>query len=195
MKNLYYTFFILGLLVSCSNNNTKFPAGERKESSIKEYSYSKTRIFQSDSSSAIPNSIVKILNDSLSDLIIPKIGAFIKEWKDYTKNKFPFLCEIDFNGDRITDYSLILKNTKTDQIFVYAFISDYKKYKTYKVDVFESKAKKIGIILTLEKRGEWESVTEKKIIKNDGLTINLANESLTFSYYWEKGKIIKFKYD
>lgn len=195
MKSVYILFLGICLLVNCTNNKSKSSLKEGVQSArIADLNIEKNKLHR-DSSNVIPNAIKCLIKDSLTDLEIPNIGMFIKEWKDYSQSDFPYLCRSDFNGDGIIDYSLILKNKKFNQVSIYVFVSNKKKYTTFEIDKLDCFENKIGIVLLVERKGEWESITEKKVIKNDGITVELINDGLTFSYYWEKGKFEKFMYD
>ncbi len=130
--------------------------------------------------------------DSLSKYNLPENNFFDESWKDYSESQYPYFCETDFNGDKISDYAIILVSKNKKELFVCVILSIKKSYKFLLLKKFKMNDNYIPIVLDIEKKGIWESANDKKTIKNDGLIIYWLPESKSFMYYCYQNNFIRF---
>ena len=139
--------------------------------------------------------ITSILNeccDSLLKYELPGNNSFDESWKDYTSSKYPFFCESDFNGDKISDFALILVSKNRKELFVCVLLSTNKSYKILWLQKFDMNDSHIPVVLDIEKKGIWESANGGKSVKNDGFIVNWLPESKSYIYYWSQNKFKRF---
>jgi len=130
--------------------------------------------------------------DSLSKYYLPENNSLNESWKDYNASKYLYYCETDFNGDKISDFALILVSKNKKELFVCVLLSMNKSYKMLCLQKFEMNDNQIPIVLGIEKKGIWESANEKKIVRNDGLIIYWLPESKSYMYYWSQNRFNRF---
>lgn len=144
----------------------------------------------------IPDSILKIIADSLPNYYIPNDNQFLVEWKEYDNLKRPMYAVSDFNGDSIIDYAFVLSSKCKNSVSIFVFVSKSRnRYRIINLREFNTTPKLIDIFINVEKRGWWESTSEKKHIKHDGLNVIWASASVSYSYYWKGNSFQKFFYD
>jgi hypothetical protein len=144
---------------------------------------------------SLPCNIKKILQDSISGYYIPNKNQYIEEWKEYEQITEPMFAFSDFNGDSKQDYGIVLISKENNKVIFVVIVSFNDSYKIYKIKTFEISEKLIDIFISVEKKGYWESASEKKQIKYDGINVVWASASLSFSYYWYNNGFKRFLYD
>lgn len=122
------------------------------------------------------------------------IKKYDLRWKEFSNSTSPFIIEGNFNGDSLIDYSILIENKVITKIELICFINTKGSFNMYSLDTFDYKSI-IDIVLNIESRGLWESIDEKINTRFDGITVELFNESLSFSYYWDENKFKKFYWD
>jgi len=144
----------------------------------------------------LPNSIKNLIKDSLSEYSVPNENQFIDEWKSYDHISTPRFAFSDFNGDAKKDYAIILLSKNYKKILLAVFLSDnMHSFSIYKVKIFNSSSDLIDVFISVEKKGYWQTSKGKINIKYDGISVDWASESLSFSYYWKNNNFQKFLYD
>jgi len=64
-----------------------------------------------------------------------------------------------------------------------------------KVKTFDLSSNLIDVFISVEKKGYWQTSKGKINIKYDGISVDWASESLSFSYYWKNNNFQKILYD
>nr|WP_319401738.1 hypothetical protein [uncultured Carboxylicivirga sp.] len=145
----------------------------------------------------IPDSLVNYINKELPQLLIPSCQDYVTDWESFQddNSQLPYFCTSDYNGDNLLDFAVLLKDSK-GELFLYAFIRQDNEFNVVLIDKFTNEDnKKIQILIGTELKGEWESITEKITVLNDGISLALIEESLSWSYYYHEGKFKQFTYD
>jgi len=144
----------------------------------------------------LPDFIKIILKDSLNEYIIPDEKMFDSEWKSYEHITTPMFAFSDFNGDKEKDYAIILLSKKNHRkILLCTFLSNEKSYFICRIRTFDLNNDLIDVFISTQKKGYWQTANGGKLIKTDGITVDWASESLSFSYYWTNNQFVKFLYD
>ncbi|WP_282035481.1 hypothetical protein [Saccharicrinis aurantiacus] len=145
----------------------------------------------------IPDSLVHYINKELPKYKIPSCLDYMKGWESFQDDdtQLPFFCTSDYNGDNLLDFAVLLKDS-SDELFLYVFLQQANGYEIVLIDKIQNyNSKKFQIVIRSELKGVWESITEKITVCNNGISIVLIEESLTWSYYYHEGKFIQFIYD
>ncbi|HOL29496.1 MAG: hypothetical protein KBG33_03265 [Paludibacteraceae bacterium] len=145
----------------------------------------------------LPENLKVLVRDSFCDYSIPTENQFIDEWKTYEHITKPMFAFSDFNGDSKNDYAVLLLSEKFKNVIIVVFLSgnnDYS-YTIYRIKKFDLNSNLIDVFISIEKKGYWECANGKKYIKHDGIRVDLASESLSFSYYWANSIFRKFLCD
>lgn len=138
----------------------------------------------------IPSVIKNYLDNKLPNYKIPTLQGYINDWEEFVDDvTFPFICSSDFNGDEKADYALMLISEYGEHHLV-AFNSSLEGYSHHLIRNY-SKSEKIGVILFIEKKGNWELIDETIFIPNDAIGVILPEESLEYAYYWDGQKYEK----
>ena len=127
------------------------------------------------------------------DHTIPDLKDYVQNFKLYSSNEQPYYCSSDFNGDGKIDYALLLKSQK--ELFLYAFLSQDKTYIKILVDKFDPINNGVEVIIAVEPKGTWEAAEDSIAVLNDGIAVELIEESLNWSYYFNDSKFIRYLYD
>lgn len=143
----------------------------------------------------LPDFIKTIIKDSLKEYVIPDEKMFDSEWKSYEHITTPMFAFSDFNGDKEKDYAIILLSKNHRQILLCVFLSNKKSYTIYRIRTFNLNNNFIDVFISIQKKGYWQTVYTKKLVKYNGITVDWASESLSFSYYWTNNQFVKFLYD
>lgn len=144
----------------------------------------------------LPDSVQEVIQHDLPNCRIAATADYVPGWKEYypESSQVPFCCSSDFNGDGRPDFAILLVGVN-NELFLYAFFANNDSYKAVLVDAFEPIEKGIEAIIGVEKKGEWDSVTDKITVPNDGISTDFIIESLSFSYYFDGSTFQKFIYD
>lgn len=144
----------------------------------------------------LPNSIKNLIKDSLSEYSVPNENQFIDEWKSYDHISTPRFAFSDFNGDSKKDYAIILLSKNYKEILLVVFLSDnMHSFSIHRVNIFNLNENLIDVFISVEKKGYWQTSKGKINIKHDGICVDWASESISFSYYWKNNNFQKFLYD
>jgi len=167
--------------------------------SIPDDSNNQTEHLAKDNSSVdqniVPGKIQEFVKDKLPEMQIPTTGDYIKGWESFiVVNNLPYYCSGDYNGDGFKDHCLLLIKDSA-QFFLYAFLTADESYKTILIDKIGRLTKEIEIVISTEPKGDWENVNETVPVAFDGITVNLIEESNTWSYYWKEDRFVQFFYD
>lgn len=148
------------------------------------------------SANAIPDSLVQFIKTNLPEYSILSQSEYDSYLSDYYgKEDKPFYyCSSDFNGDGYKDHTVLLQDT-SKQIHIFAFLGQEKTFAKILIDKFDTHETGRHIIIRVEPKGVWESITDKKRVEYDGIAVHLINESLTWSYYFEDKTFKRFLYD
>jgi hypothetical protein len=157
--------------------------------------YSCIQNYKKDKNYCFPQEVSKLIRDSLNQYDIPDTIYFEQSWKEYTNSKYPYICQSDFNGDTIQDFVLLLTSKNHREIITCLFLSDKKSYSIYKLEKFNFENNKIPIVLSIERKGIWESATDTTYVKNDGFIIYWITESRNYIYYWDNDELHRFYTD
>lgn len=195
MKNISRILFVLlcTLLVGCKQSvSVKIvqPSGDlNKQTEISNKSDSPTKIGE------IPNSLVEFVKKSLPKMKIPTVDNYLKDWESFSnESDIPYYCKGDFNGDKLIDYCLLMIKDST-KINLYSFLNQNNSFQIVLIDSIRYLTKGIDIIVTMEPKGEWESIEETFSVPFDGIHIDLIEESISWSYYLKKERFERFYYD
>ncbi len=144
----------------------------------------------------IPESLLQFLNDKLSGLSIVSTDEYVSYWNDFTdkEQQIPYFCSGDFNGDDEADYAILFTNT-VKQLYLYAFLTTDDSYKEILIDQFADTNGMIQIIVKTQPKGIWESIVDEITVPTEGVSVELIEESLSWSYYYKDGVFIQFLYD
>ncbi len=140
--------------------------------------------------------IYHYVQDSMSDYNF--IVEFNADSSSYCLQKYKeqsLGCVSDFNGDKINDYALLLRD-KNNKVCLFSFSVVNNNVVHYLIDCFgiwkgEIKDLKIAI----EPKGKWEAIDETIKVPNDGIIVDDLRESISKAYYWDKTNFVKFLYD
>jgi len=144
----------------------------------------------------IPDSVINFINTELPDFSIVTINDYVQGFIEFLrdKNELPYYCSSDFNGDNKPDHAILLIDS-TKRLFLYGLIQEKNNFKKILIDKYDSQVDGIQIIIGVEKKGDWESISEKITVPYDGIYIDLIEESLSWSYYFDGKTFIRFLYD
>ena len=81
------------------------------------------------------------------------------------------------------------------QLSLYSFLTLDNSYQIILIDTIARLTKGIEVVIYTEPKGEWESVEETISVPFDGISIDLIEESNSWSYYWKNDRFVKFFYD
>lgn len=149
------------------------------------------------------NTIDSLINVSLDKFITNNADKYelitINQYdilnKQFSNTDTPFIVKVDFNGDNLIDFAIIVRNKITDKIDLLGFVNNNKnRFEYYFIDHFINDGK-LDFILSVEDKGEWTSIDNTIYVDNDGITIERFNLSLSFSYYWKNNTFIKHYWD
>jgi hypothetical protein len=194
-KYLFLVPSIVFLLVSC-----KFLEEKRSNDNTSNNNYGKV-VNQTPSTDSLINDIPKELMVYVKTKLIgyrfPTTGEYNETWKRYKTNGLPFVCSSDFNGDGVIDYAAILVNENENEkgIALFAFNSESNSYKHFLIDNFSIANSSIGLVLSIQEKGEWEAIDEIINIENDGIVVDIIIESRTNTYYWNGEGFSRFFFD
>jgi hypothetical protein len=145
-------------------------------------------------SNDIPDILINYIDNEMEGFKIPDTSDFFANWNEFVKNDdLPFFCSTDFNGDEIIDYACIL--TTVDEYSVYIFLSQGESFKHYLIESGKISNTRINLLLSIEEKGEWETVDGIITVKNNALLINYVDESMSFAYTWNGYEFIKILFD
>lgn len=145
---------------------------------------------------SVPTAVEQYLKDKFPEWQI----VSLKDYGDFVhffieEGDLPFYCSSDFNGDGHPDHAVLLKDCQ-GEILLYAILSISKNgYQSTLVDRFNQLDDEVQLLIRVEKKGEWESITEKIYIPNDGISLDLLKESSSCSYYFKNDHFEKFLYE
>ncbi|MFC0878915.1 hypothetical protein ACE01N_20140 [Saccharicrinis sp. FJH2] len=144
----------------------------------------------------IPDSLINFIEKELPGFSIPTTKEYLQDWNKYLKTEgtLPYYCSSDFNGDNKLDYAILLTDS-LNEVSLYAFIKEINDYKVILIKHLGSQGKEIQIFISVEQKGDWESATNKINVPNDGISIDLTEESLSWSYYFDGKTFKRFLYD
>lgn len=138
---------------------------------------------------------IDYLKTGLKNYTIPTREMYIKDLDCFEKSGVPpYYCSSDFDGNGSQDYALLLRDS-SNQVYLYAFLTDNNSFKTVLVDSFDLFNGKIETIISVAQKGKWISAVDETEVQNDGITVDLIEESLGWSYYYNNKKFIRFLYD
>jgi hypothetical protein len=147
------------------------------------------------------NSIIENLDSTKnrndkSEVIPAQLSAYIKA-KMPTKeiSLAPnHICSSDFDGNGNMDYVVVLKE-KESASTVFTFNYSGTEYSNYLIKTIDRSVVDEDIQVVVLKKGLWNSATESKNSQLDGFSIDLLNESITVSYFWNGNDYEKFLWD
>ncbi|MCW3785758.1 hypothetical protein [Plebeiibacterium sediminum] len=144
----------------------------------------------------IPDHIIHFIEEKLPQLSKVSIDEYVAYWNDFMEEEgqLPYYCSGDFNGDNNKDYAILLTDS-VKQLYLYSFLKNENSYKVILIDKLASQNEMIQIVVHIEPKGVWESIVDEINVSKEGVTIDLLDESLSWSYYFEDDKFIKFLYD
>ncbi len=196
MNKQLMIYLLCFIVISCNKFSGNGIVGNETENKISnEYkdSLSLNNLQKKTITDNIPVSIRNYLTDYLPEFIIPDKIKFIKEVEKYNENNEPNFCSSDFTGDKLNDYVLLL--IKENKSYLLIINSSTQGYSHFIIDDFTMHSDSIAIYIRIERRGIWKSIDEALDVKNDGIFIDLIDESLSWSYYWDGTKYKRFLYD
>ena len=143
----------------------------------------------------IPSQLLEFVKAKLPEMQIPTTGDYINGWESFKKGSIlPFYCLGDYNGDNLKDHCLLLIKDST-QLSLYSFLTLDNSYQIILIDTIARLTKGIEVVIYTEPKGEWELVEETISVPFDGISIDLIEESNSWSYYWKNDRFVKFFYD
>lgn len=134
----------------------------------------------------------------ISGYFFPTNKLFDSSWVEYknTKSASPAIVTSDFNGDKILDYAMLLKQKSKESILFCVFLSNNDKHKLYKIRMFKLNKHTIPYVVNIEKRGNWETAYDKVYkVKNDGVSVFAIDDYIIYTYYYEDEKFVLFQAD
>jgi hypothetical protein len=144
----------------------------------------------------IPSSVLDYINVNLPDYQVPILDEYISDWKVQSSNKYiPFYVSDDFDGNLKIDAAMILKKQDTHEIGLFVFLSVDKGLQHFLLDTFATSERGIDAVISIMKKGVWESIIDSVTVPNDGISLALTEESKEWAYYWDGNKFIKFLFD
>ncbi len=154
---------------------------------------------QTPNSSVVKNhtsNIYQYVQDSLPDynFIVESYKGSKTFWVQKYKEQ-SLGCISDFDGDKIDDYALLLRN-KNNEVCLFFFSTVNDKVEHCLIDCFgiwEGEITELKI--AIEPKGKWEAIDETIIVPFDGIRVDDLRESISKAYYWDKTKFVKFLYD
>lgn len=163
---------------------------------IYETSNLKGLYYSAEKDKCVPPFLREYISKELKQYIIPTTEDYVAGWKSFLENKtLPFLACGDFNGDNKFDYAMILIHKGFDKSELFVFNATDYGYLYFKLEEYDVFNKKIATVISIEKKGTWESVNETITVTNDGLLVELIEEGLGWSFYWDGQQYNKFLYD
>jgi hypothetical protein len=142
------------------------------------------------------SSIYHYVQDSLPDYNF--IVEFNSDSSAYCLQKYKeqsLGCVSDFNGDKVNDYALLLRD-KNNKVCLFSFSIVNNNVKHYLIDCFGVwKGKITELRIAVEPKGKWEAIDETIKVPNDGIIVDDLRESISKAYYWDKTNFVKFLYD
>ena len=182
IKLILFILIDFGVLLGCQNQKTS------TNQSVKIENFKSRDTF-------IPETLKTFIKANFVSLRIPTRDNYVKDWESYKSDSIPpFCCTSDFDGDGIRDYCLLLSKDKKE-LYLYAFLTTNKSFNSVLIDTIRIQDSGIDAVLSIQNKGEWESVDNKINVPNDGITVDLIEESISWSYYWTKNGFVKFLYD
>lgn len=140
----------------------------------------------------VSDELKSYINISLSDYSIITLSDYFDEVSSFLEgDKLPFICKSDFDGDEKMEYAILLKKGD-DKLCIIAISLLENKHQ--EIDCFNFN-NEVDIILSVEKKGKWETIDETIDVPNDGILVDFAKESLSKAYYWDGQKYVEFLYD
>lgn len=142
------------------------------------------------------SSIYQYVQDSLPDynfIVKPKNGSKTFCVQKYEEQSLG--CRSDFDGDKIDDYALLLRD-KNNRVCLFFFSTVNDKIEHSLIDCFgiwEGEITELKI--AVEPKGKWEAIDETIKVPFDGIMVDDFRESKSKAYYWDKTKFVKFLYD
>ncbi|MBN1117998.1 MAG: hypothetical protein JXA77_12370 [Bacteroidales bacterium] len=124
------------------------------------------------------------------DSVVDSSSKFLQLYKEQSLG-----CVSDFNGDKIDDYALLLRDAN-NKVYLFSFSIINNSVKHYLIDclgIWEDDFRELKVVT--EPKGKWEAIEETIIVPNDGISVDDLRKSLSYSYYWEKTHFVKFLYD
>lgn len=192
MKIAVYLGAVMVVCLSCNSHNG---GSKNKELLLTEITGNSNNI-ASNQDKCVPPFLREYISKELKQYIIPTTEDYVAGWKSFLENKtLPFLACGDFNGDNKFDYAMILIHKGFDKSELFVFNATDYGYLYFKLEEYDVFNKKIATVISIEKKGTWESVNETITVTNDGLLVELIEEGLGWSFYWDGQQYNKFLYD
>ncbi len=185
------------LLFACQNSP--------KEEPISKNDHSLEKILSSDTVIAeqtnlvenkIPKEVTTFIQEQMKEFRIPDLDDYIPDWQQITliQTSTPFLEKSDFNGDGIVDYIILLLNNQNELVLFALHTKPESPGTNFDQILIANYGKlsgKIQSVLEIEEKGVWETPFETIKIDNDGIAVNLIDDSFTMLYYWNGDKYIR----
>lgn len=148
------------------------------------------------SANEVPDTLTRYIKTNLPEYkIYSPSEIYSKLSENYsTEEQTSFYCSSDFNGDGYKDHAVLLKGS-SKQIFLFAFLGREKTFTKILVDKFDLYETCRHINIRVEPKGVWESITDKKRVEHDGITVEFISESLTWSYYFKDKTFKRYLYN
>ena len=192
MKVILYLGALIIVLLSCNSHN-----GANKKNDLllaKKNDDSNNKSIKPDNS--MPLILREYIAEELKQYIIPTTEDYDIGWQDFLeKESLPFIACSDFNGDNNLDYAVVLIQKGRDKSALFVFNATDKGYLYYKLEEYDVFNGEIATVVSIEKKGTWEAVNETITVSNDGLLVELLEESLSWAFYRNGQQYEKFLYD
>jgi hypothetical protein len=145
----------------------------------------------------VPQSVKDYLSKNLAGWTIPDTSDYIKAWWSfYDKNQIPFFVTSDFNDDHVSDYAMILKNSKSIRLVILTATGN--SYTLWMADDFNEAfgGKDIQYGLVIEPPGRTDCIIDNKeqslVLESNGIAL-MALEQKCKIYYWHSGHYKTFR--
>ncbi|HRZ43042.1 MAG TPA: hypothetical protein P5228_10115 [Bacteroidales bacterium] len=140
--------------------------------------------------------ISSYLNDSLSAYCpIVQVDIDSSQFLIDLNLRQGYSCFSDFNGDKLIDYALLLRDD-SNHVSLFVFNIQISKVSHIFIDNYGSWPEQFPLLeVGVEPKGIWRAADEKLRVLHDGIFLSEVNESITYAYYWNDGKYKKFIYD
>ena len=142
----------------------------------------------------LPVDLIKLITDSLDGYSIPtkedydtKVNSFIESIP------YPYFCKDDFDGNREIDYAFLLKSSDNRlSFFIFNNINDNFQIINMGSIPMGISEKGITTIISIKEKGNWFAFDTTIFVPNNGISLELLEESRTNSYYWDGSRYQRF---